>query len=64
METANIFIKMMEKFCKDPVVVQDKKKQRRKAAKSSGKKSGSKQKEKSVMSEVRRKFHYHQKSRP
>lgn len=59
METANIFIKMMEKFCKDPVVVQDKNRQRRKAAKSSNKKSASKQKEKSVvMNEVsRRKFH-------
>ncbi|XP_037944705.1 protein timeless homolog [Teleopsis dalmanni] len=38
-ETANIFIKMMEKFCKDTVVVQDKKKAKRRIQKKNNKKT-------------------------
>lgn len=36
-ETANIFIKMMEKFCKDSVVVQDKKRSKKRSNKKSKK---------------------------
>lgn len=36
-ETANIFIKMMEKFCKDSVVVQDKKRVKKRSSKKSKK---------------------------
>ncbi|XP_073816308.1 circadian regulator timeout isoform X1 [Musca autumnalis] len=42
-ETANIFIKMMEKFCKDSVVVQDKKRTKKRSNKKSKKSEKPKQ---------------------
>uniref|UniRef100_A0A1I8N7D7 Timeless C-terminal domain-containing protein n=1 Tax=Musca domestica TaxID=7370 RepID=A0A1I8N7D7_MUSDO len=42
-ETANIFIKMMEKFCKDSVVVQDKKRSKKRSNKKSKKSDKPKQ---------------------